>query len=77
MPFHTQEPLKVMHTNVSYENCTHVTGFRRFCLHLSSMFLHVLLLTDSCTESSWETAFPPHCMLGTLPCLVIFLQSTQ
>ena len=30
-----------------------------------TVFLHLLLLTDSSTESSQETAFPPRCMLGT------------
>lgn len=56
MAFHTQEPLTVMHTNVSLK-AAHVTGFRRF--GLSPPLLHVPLLTDSCTHSSWETAFPP------------------
>lgn len=30
-----------------------------------AVFLHLLLLTDSSTESSRETTFPPRCMLGT------------
>lgn len=38
MAFHTLEPLKVMHTNVSSESCTRQASGASVCLHLSSMF---------------------------------------